>query len=145
MSNTNKTRRTRQLRVALMVLGVAASCAFVVIRPDLPPRTDLDTVLRLVESQAVGSLELRDDTLTVTKRNGDRLRLEGITTDQYRRLQPVEFRRLVVVSPANGLVSLAHGIAAVTLWLVPGVLGAVVLLGAKAILRWRPRRSARGS
>lgn len=128
-----------------MVLGVAASCAFVVIRPDLPPRTDLDTVLRLVESQAVGSLELRDDTLTVTKRNGDRLRLEGITTDQYRRLQPVEFRRLVVVSPANGLVSLAHGIAAVTLWLVPGVLGAVVLLGAKAILRWRPRRSARGS
>jgi len=117
---------------------------FLVIRPDLPPRTDFDAISRLVASNAIMNMELRGDTLTVTKRSGERLRLEGITTDQYRRLQPIEFRRLVAISPSNNLWSLATELAAIASSIVPALVGAALALVAQTILRRRRMRPAAG-
>lgn len=129
--------------ISLLVV-LFATGAFLVIRPDLPPRTDFDAISRLVASNAIMNMELRKDTLTVTKRSGERLRLEGITTDQYRRLQPIEFRRLVAISPSNNLWSLATELAAIASSIVPALVGAALALVAQTILRRRRMRPAAG-
>lgn len=115
-----------------------------VARPDLPPRTDFDTVSRLAASHAIMNMEVRGDTLTVTKRSGERLRLEGITTDQYQRLQSAEARRLVVISPSNAVWSLIAALAPIAISVLPGVLGAATVLVVQAIVRRRQIRPAPG-
>jgi hypothetical protein len=127
-----------------LVLGVVVAAALLLTRPDLPPRTNFETVSGLAASHAIMNMEVRGDTLTVTKRNGQRLRLEGITTDQYRRLQPAEPRRLVVVSPSNALGSLATELAPIATSVLPGVLGAATVLVVQAIMRRCQMRPARG-
>lgn len=139
-------RPVRRRLVASIALGalVLATGAFLMIRPDLPPRTDFDSVSRLVASNQIMDMELRGDTLTLMMRSGARLRLESITTDEYRRLQPAGFHRLVVVSPSNSLWSVATELAMVGAAMIPAMLGASIVLVVQAILRRRQVRSATG-
>ncbi len=66
--------------VAVMV-GVAAA-VFLVVRPDLPPRSDLATVFRSLATGQVTDLSLVGETLTVTAVDGQRLRVDGVTESQ---------------------------------------------------------------
>jgi DNA-binding CsgD family transcriptional regulator len=81
-----------RVRVALIRrrwwLGLAAAlllvlAGFLVWRPDLPPRTDLGTVVGLLDEGRLRNLDLRDTTLTVVEDNGDRLRVEGVSAAEF--------------------------------------------------------------
>ncbi|HVA75117.1 MAG TPA: helix-turn-helix transcriptional regulator [Acidimicrobiales bacterium] len=76
----------RASRIAIVLAAVVAAAvvagAFLVLRPDLPPRSDLGTVSRLVSSGQVTDLSLVGERLTVTEVNGQRLRVEGVNDDR---------------------------------------------------------------
>lgn len=75
----------RLLALGAVVLVVAtAAIAFSMLQPDLPPRSDIATVSRLLAAGQLLSLDLRGETLTLLETSGDRLRVEGVEVNQFK-------------------------------------------------------------
>ena len=123
--------------VALLSLLVFATGAFLAVRPDLPPRADLTTVSRLLAANEVTLLDLRGETLTVTERSGERLRVEGVTYDSFQPIKLVALSRSLAISTsANDSWSLTTELAMIATSVLPLLLlGAALLLVARAIRR----------
>lgn len=123
--------------VALLSLLVFATGAFLAVRPDLPPRADLTTVSRLLAANEVTLLDLRGETLTVTERSGERLRVEGVTYDSFQPIELVAISRSVTTSASpNDPWSLTTELAMIATAVLPLLLlGAALLLVARAIRR----------
>lgn len=129
---------TRRVRAgaALLVLVVIAAGAFLAARPDLPPRADLATVTRLLAVNEVTLLDLRGETLTLTERSGERLRVEGVTYDSFQPIELVALSRSVTISASNEPWSLTTELGMIATSLLPLLLlGAALLLVARAIRR----------
>ena len=83
----------------ITVAGVAlAFVAIAVLRPDLPPSTDLGAVSRLVSERQVVGLDLRGDRLFVTTIDGKRYRVDGAERSAVEALQAVAVAQRVGVS-----------------------------------------------
>jgi len=123
--------------VALLSLLVFATGAFLAVRPDLPPRADLTTVSRLLAANEVTLLDLRGETLTLTERSGERLRVEGVTYDSFQPIKLVALSRSLAISTsANDSWSLTTELAMIATSVLPLLLlGAALLLVARAIRR----------
>ena len=123
--------------VALLSLLVFATGAFLAARPDLPPRADLTTVSRLLAANEVTLLDLRGETLTLTERSGERLRVEGVTYDSFQPIKLVALSRSLAISAsANDPWSLTTELAMIATAVLPLLLlGAALLLVARAIRR----------
>ncbi len=128
--------------LAVVLLVVFATGAFLVTRPDLPPRTDFGTISRLMAENQITSFELRGQTLTVTQRGGDRLRVESVSNDQWLRIQPGPNRRGINFSARSDPQSFATDVAVFATSVLPlVVLGAALILVVQATrrpLRGRP-------
>lgn len=69
-----------------LMLGATLALVFVgflIVRPDLPPRADLSSVVQLLDEGKLRTLDLRGETLTVVETNGDRLRVEGVSAAEF--------------------------------------------------------------
>ena len=129
---------TRRVRAgaALLVLVVFATGAFLAARPDLPARADLATVSRLLAANEVTLLDLRGETLTLTERSGERLRVEGVTYDSFQPIELVAISRSVTISASSNPWSLTTELGMIATSLLPLLLlGAALLLVARAIRR----------
>ncbi len=128
--------------LAVVLLVVFATGAFLVTRPDLPPSTDFGTISRLMAANQITSFELRGQTLTVTQRGGDRLRVENVSNDQWLRIQPGPNRRGINFSARSDSQSFATDVAMFATSVLPlVVLGAALILVVQATrrpLRGRP-------
>jgi hypothetical protein len=112
----------------LVVTAVA-----LVIWANSPRESDLATVSQLVGSNQVAQLDLVNSTLTVTQKNGQRLRVESVTPDAF---QPIE----VVALNASVPLSISGGTTApllTELWIIasPFVVAAGVLAVLFVLLR----------
>ena len=136
-SDAAKPTRRVLAGAALLVLVVFATGAFLAVRPDLPPRADLTTVSRLLAANEVTLLDLRGETLTVTERSGERLRVEGVTYDSFQPIKLVALSRSLAISTsANDPWSLTTELAMIATSVLPLLLlGAALLLVARAIRR----------
>jgi DNA-binding CsgD family transcriptional regulator len=135
-SDAAKPTRRVLAGAALLVLVVFATGAFLAARPDLPPRADLATVSRLLAANEVALLDLRDETLTLTERSGERLRVEGVTYDSFQPIMLVAISRSVTTSASNDPWSLTTELGMIATSLLPLLpLGAALLLVARAIRR----------
>jgi Response regulator containing a CheY-like receiver domain and an HTH DNA-binding domain len=127
--------------VVVVLLMAFATGAFLVTRPDLPPRTDVDTISALMAGNQITNLELRGQTLTVTQRSGERLRVENLSNDQWLRIQPGPNRRLVNFSASSDPQSFATDVAMFATSVLPLIAsGAALVLVVRAT-----RRPLRGS
>ncbi len=121
---------------ALLVLVVFATGAFLATRPDLPPRSDLTTVSRFLAANEVMLLDLRGETLTLTERSGERLRVEGVTYDKFQPIELVAISRSVTTSASNDPWSLTTELAMIATSVLPLLLlGAALLLVVRATRR----------
>ena len=135
-SDTAKPTRRVLAGAALVVLMVFATGAFLAARPDLPPRADLATVSRLLAANEVTLLDLRGETLTLTERSGERLRVEGVTFDSFQPIALVAIGRSVTVSASSDPSSLTTEVAIIATSVLPLLLlGAALLLVVRAIRR----------
>ncbi len=121
--------------VAVVLLVVFATGAFLVTRPDLPRRTDFDTISELMAGNQITSFELQGQTLTVTQRGGDRLRVENVSNDQWLRIQPGPYRRGINFSARSDPQSFATDVAMFATSVLP-----LVALGAALVLAVRLTR-----
>jgi DNA-binding CsgD family transcriptional regulator len=133
-----------RLRVGLFAAAIVAVAfgAFAVLRPDLPPSTDLASVSQLVAEQHVTALDLRGDTLFVTTTDGRRLRVDGVTP---RAVDPIG---AAVASQGVEVSGGGDTLATTLLMAASGVLpAALVVLAVALVLRWfrRPREITPGS
>lgn len=103
----------------LLLLVVFATGAFLAARPDLPPRADLATVSRLLAANEVTLLDLRGETLTLTERSGERLRVEGVAYDSFQPIELVAIRRSVTTSASNDPWSLSTELAMIATSVLP--------------------------
>lgn len=135
-SDAAKPTRRVLAGAALLVLVVFATGAFLAARPDLPPRADLATVSRLLAANEVTLLDLRGETLTLTERSGERLRVEEVTYDSFQPIELVAISRSVTTSVSNDPWSLTTELAMIATSVLPLLLlGAALLLVARAIRR----------
>ena len=125
--------------VAVLVLLVVAAGAFLVTRPDLPPRADLTAVSQLLAAHEVTVLDLRGDTLTVTKRSGERLLVDGVTQDQFQPLEALAFGSSVTTSVSSEPWSFSTEMAIVVTAVLPVILIGVALLVVVRTVRRPPR------
>jgi DNA-binding CsgD family transcriptional regulator len=127
---------SRPLRIPFLAAGIAAVAllAFAVIRPDLPPPSDLASIDRLVEQGKITAVDLRGDTLFVMTIDGRRYRVDGVSEQAVGPMQAAVVAR-------GGDVSGGGDTLAVTLLMVAtGLLpAALVVLALPAALRWRRR------
>lgn len=135
-SDAAKPTRRVLAGAALLVLVVFATGAFLAARPDLPPRADLATVSRLLAANEVTLLDLRGETLTLTERSGERLRVEGVTYDSFQPIMLVAIGRSVTTSASSDPWSLTTELGMIGTSVLPLLLlGAALLLVARAIRR----------
>jgi len=135
-SDAAKPTRRVLAGAAVLVLMVFATGAFVATRPDLPPRADLATVSRLLAANEVTLLDLRGETLTLTERSGERLRVEGVTYDTFQPIELVAISRSVTISASNDPWSLTTELGMIATSVLPLLLlGVALLLVARAIRR----------
>lgn len=126
--------------LAITFLALAGGLAFVVVRPDLPPRTDLAAVAGLVSGGQVASLDLHGDTLLVTTTDGRRFRVEGADPAAIRTLQTAAIAITpTTVSVSGGGDTLATTVAMIAISFVPPALVLVAMLLAVRWLRRPPR------
>lgn len=129
-----RSRKTRRVALgfgAVIVCGLVVAAVFLVIRASSPRETDLATVSRLLASNQVAQLDLVNSTLTVTEKNGERLRVEDVTLDAFQPVEDVALNASVPVSISGGSVApfwTEMLIIASPLLEVALVLGVVVLL-----------------
>ncbi len=82
-SRTIRDRRVAVALAALLLCGLVLAAIALITQASLPRESDLATVSRLLASGQVAQLDLVNSTLTVTEKNGDRLRVEGGTPDAF--------------------------------------------------------------
>jgi DNA-binding CsgD family transcriptional regulator len=84
-------RRDRRVRAAVLVVATVsiALAAFAILRPDLPPSTNIGSVSTLLSDGMVASLDLRGDRLLVTTVDGRRFRIDGADRAEVEALQAV--------------------------------------------------------
>lgn len=133
-----------RVRVGLLAAAIVAVAlgAFAVLRPDLPPSTNLASVSQLVTEQHVRALDLRGDTLFVTTTDGRRFRVDGVTAQAADPLQAAVFGQGVEVSAGGD--TLATTLLMATTGVLPA---ALAVLTVALVLRWfrRPREITPGS
>lgn len=78
--------RSRMMALAAALAVVAGCALFAFWRPDLPPRTDLGTVSRLLSQRQLMQLDLSSTDLTVTRTDGQRLLVQGVTMPAFESL-----------------------------------------------------------
>lgn len=119
----------RLLALGAVVLVVAtAAIAFSMLRPDLPPRSDLATVSRLLAAGQLSSLDLRGETLTLLETSGDRLRVEGVEFNQFKPIIAEALAKSVGVRVSSDGDSLGTAVAMLATALLP-VLALIVAVG----------------
>ncbi len=80
-----------RLIVAVVAVTVVLSGAvFAIWRPDLPPRTSLDNVSRLLSQHRVSQLDLSGPDLTVTTTDGQHLLVQGVSPAAFGSLRATE-------------------------------------------------------
>ncbi len=85
--------------VAIAVAAIALILvAIAIVRPDLPPRTDMASVSMLLSERQVASLDLRGDRLFVATVDGKRFRVDGVEPSAVEALQAVAAGQGVGVS-----------------------------------------------
>jgi DNA-binding CsgD family transcriptional regulator len=138
-SDASKPTRRVLTGAAVLVLIVFATTAFLAVRPDLPPRADLATVSRLLAANDVTLLDLRGETLTLTERSGERLRVDGVTYDSFQPLELVAISRSVTISESSDPSSLTTELGMIATSVLPLLLLGVVLLLVVRAIRRPPR------
>jgi DNA-binding CsgD family transcriptional regulator len=137
-------RSNRTRSVALRFFAVIVCCLVVaavfLLQASSPRQTDLATVSRLLATNQVAQLDLVNSTLTVTEKNGERLRVEDVTLGAFQPIQVVAVNAAVPMSVSGGTAAppwIEILISASPLLEVAFVLGVFVLL------LWAIRRPAR--
>ena len=127
-------------------LGVAVLLVFIGFlawRPDLPPRTDLSTVARLLDEGKLQALDLRGETLTVVENDGDRLRVEDVSGADFDPIFREALARgaqgVTASGDGNGLLQLVTALAVMMLPPVGLLLFTVLLV---RIVRGPPRHAS---
>ena len=82
--------RSRLATLAAVVAIVVGSTLFAFWRPDLPPRTDLGNVALLLSHRQVTQLDLAGTDLTVTRTDGQRLLVQGVSPAAFGSLRATE-------------------------------------------------------
>jgi Response regulator containing a CheY-like receiver domain and an HTH DNA-binding domain len=119
----------RLLALGAVALAVAtAAIAFSMLRPDLPPRSDLATASRLLAAGQLSSLDLRGETLTLLETSGDRLRVEGVEFNQFKPIIAEAMAKSVGVRVSSDGDSLGTAVAMLATALLP-VLALIVAVG----------------
>lgn len=90
-------RRRRIVLFGAVILLVSVAAAFLDVRPDLPPRTELTAVMELVATGQVADLSVVDESLIVTRRNGEQQRVDHVSDAQ---VQPL-FASAIAWAQAN--------------------------------------------
>jgi hypothetical protein len=111
---------------------VAAVVAFFASQLGLPRQTDLANVTQLLASNAVEKLDISGSTLMVTEKNGDVLRVEAVSADQFDQLATAANGAGVAVHASSGLqASWVSSAAFLATLLLPVVVigGALLLIG----------------
>lgn len=114
---------------------VAASVVvvFSLVRPDLPPRSDLTMVSGLLSADHVASLDLRGETLTVVETSGDRLRVERVAPEEFEPIMAEAVAKSVVVtvsSPSDSFGTALGLLATAVLPIVLPVVGVILIVRA---------------
>jgi DNA-binding CsgD family transcriptional regulator len=122
-----------RLRAGLLAatIVVVALGAFALLRPDLPPSTDLASASQLVTERQVTALDLRGDTLFVTTTDGRRFKVDGATAQAVEPVQAAVSGQGVEVSAGGD--TLARTLLMAATGVVPL---ALVLLAVALVLRW---------
>ena len=123
---------------ALLGLGLA------LLRPDLPPRTDLGSVSRLVSALQVSSLDLRGDTLFVTTTDGRQFRVDSVDMQAVGPIQAEAIATSNRVSVSAGGDTLITSLAMLTTALVPAVLAVFAVFATLRTLRRSPQPGPTG-
>lgn len=145
MSVKPPTKRQRfgatALLAALALLAVViAAAAFVGSQLALPRQSDLTTISQLVASNAVEKLDLSGSTLTVTQKNGDVLRVESVTSDEFQQLATTAIQSGVAVHASTGSqVSWVSQFAFLATLVLPVLVMAAILLVVVRTVRRPPR------
>lgn len=135
-------RRRRIVLFGAGILLVGAATAFLYVRPDLPPRTELTAVIELVATGQVSDLSVVDESLIVTRRNGERERVDHLSDAQMESLwaSAIAWARAEPGKPISmrkGGSGLLSQLAILATALLPTIL---VLLGVGLLLRTLRRR-----
>jgi DNA-binding CsgD family transcriptional regulator len=78
--------------------AIVVGCALIAFwRPDLPPRTDLGTVSRLLSQRQITQLDLSGTDLVVTRTDGQRFLVQGVTPAAWQSLGAIH---LAAVDPS---------------------------------------------
>jgi DNA-binding CsgD family transcriptional regulator len=125
--------------VAALALLVVAAGAFLVTRPHLPPRADLATVSQLLAAHDVTLLDLRGETLTVTKRSGEHLSVDGVTQDRFQPLEALAVGSSVATSLSSEPRSFPTEMAIVVTTVLPLMFIGVAVLVVVRTVRRPPR------
>lgn len=133
-------RRWWSVLVAGVVVALVPGLAFLVFRPDLPPRTDLATVSGLIAEAQVTSLDLRGDTLFVTTADGHHYSVEGADAATAEALQ-AQALAAGQVGISGGGDTLVTSVAILVTAVAPLVLVLFSMLLLGSWLRGRPRPS----
>jgi Response regulator containing a CheY-like receiver domain and an HTH DNA-binding domain len=125
-----------RLHVGLLaaVIAAVAFAAFAVVRPDLPPPTNLASVSQLAADRHVTALDLRGDTLFVTTTDGRRFRVDGVSAQAVDPIEAAVFGQGVDASRGGDT------LATTVLMIASGILpAALAVLAVALVLRWRRR------
>ena len=121
----------------MIVACAVAVAAFMVMRPDLPPRTDIGSVERALATGQVGRVDLVGDTLTVRYRDGGQYRVEPVEIGSAR------FKAWEVAYPDVSFTATnATRVDLLVEALVPALLPPILLA---TVVVWAIRRSRRAT
>jgi len=138
-------RPLRRLGIVLFV-GLAASVGLglALLRPDLPPRTDLGSVSRLVSERQVSSLDLRGDTLFVSTTDGRLFRVDSVDMEAVGPIQAEAIDTSNRVSVSAGGDTLITSLAMLATALMPAVLVVIAVFATLRTLRRPPQPGPTG-
>lgn len=131
-ANSSPTPRRRipsRWRVVMLAAGgaIVVGCAlFAFWRPDLPPRTDLATVSRLLSQRQITQLDLSGTDLMVTRTDGQRFLVQGVTPAGWQSLGVIPLAAVdpsLSISVRNGGPTPLNTAAVAITALLPIVLG----------------------
>ena len=131
---------TALLATLALLVVVVASAALVVSQLALPRQSDLTTISQLVASDAVEKLDLSGSTLTVTQKNGNVLRVESVSADEFQQLATTASQSGVAIHASSGSqASWVSQLAFLATLVLPVLVIAAILLIVMWIIRRPPR------
>lgn len=143
-----RSRPPRQFRrlgiVLVVVLAASVGLGLALLRPDLPPRTDLGFVSRLVSEGQVSSLDLRGDTLFVSTTDGRLFRVDSVDVQAVGPIQAEAVATSNRVSVSAGGDTLITSLAMLATALVPSALVVFVVFASLRTLRRPPQPGPTG-